>query len=92
MNKRRWMQAHWKMGVHLLLRTKRFGVNNSWWNNWDSMFGYPLWKILLRIALIYPLVLEYRFIKRRCTRVFFLPADINDMLWPSRLEFGKVAE
>ena len=86
MTKWSWKWAHWKMGVHLLLRTKRFGVNNLWWNKWDSMFGYPTWKILLRIILIYPLVREYRFIKVRCTGVHFLPADINDMPWPPRLE------
>lgn len=89
MDKRRWMLAHWKMGVHLLLRTKRFGVNNFWWNNWDSMWGYPLWKIVLRIFMIDPLVREYRLIKFRCVGVHFLPADINAMLWPEASKRGE---
>lgn len=32
---------NWKLGIHLLFRTYRFGVNNKWWNNYDSMFGLP---------------------------------------------------
>lgn len=25
--------------THIFLRTKRFGVNNRWWANFDSLFG-----------------------------------------------------
>jgi len=33
---------NWKLGLHLLLGTYRFGVNNDWWSPFDSMFGIPL--------------------------------------------------
>lgn len=33
---------NWKMIVHLLFKTKRFGVNNRQWSNHPSIFGSPL--------------------------------------------------
>lgn len=33
---------NWKLIVHLLFSTYRFGVNNEWWSTYDSMFGRPL--------------------------------------------------
>jgi hypothetical protein len=35
---------NWKLGIHLLFKTYRFGVNNEWWCNYDSMFGEPFYK------------------------------------------------
>jgi len=34
-----YLVATWKMVTHLLLRTKRFGVNNQLWAERDSLFG-----------------------------------------------------
>ena len=41
----------WKLGAHLVFRTKRFGVNNGWWSYFDSStFGISwrqrVWMIL----------------------------------------------
>lgn len=30
---------NWKMVIHLLFKTQRFGVNNQLWSNYDSLFG-----------------------------------------------------
>lgn len=37
-----YMLENWKMIVHLLFKTKRFGVNNLLWSNQPSIFGSPL--------------------------------------------------
>ena len=34
--------GNWKMIVHLLFKTRRFGVNNRGWSNHPSIFGNPL--------------------------------------------------
>lgn len=39
---------NWKLIIHLLFNTYRFGVNNQWWSEFDSMFGKPWYKIRLR--------------------------------------------
>lgn len=79
----RWVLSHWKIGVHLILRTKRFGVDNRWWSQFDSMFGYPLWRVVGRVILIYPLIREYRRVKARTIGAHLLPGDIREMLWGS---------
>ncbi|SLM28994.1 conserved hypothetical protein [Desulfamplus magnetovallimortis] len=40
MNKKiKYILENWKMILHLLFRTKRFGVNNMEWSQQDSLFG-----------------------------------------------------
>lgn len=77
-----WLLDHWKIGAHLIFRTKRFGVDNRWWASCDSIFGYPLWKVVLRATLIYPLILEYRYVKFRTTGVMLLTPEERTILWP----------
>ena len=79
----RFVLSHWKLGFHLLLRTKRFGVDNRWWSSFDSMFGYPLWKVILRVVLIYPLYREYWFIKARTLGAHLLTTETREVLWPN---------
>ncbi len=81
MERRLWVFAHWKLGFHLLFRTKRFGVDNRWWSSFDSMFGYPLWKIALRVILVYPLFREYWSIKARTVGAHLLTPEIRRLLW-----------
>lgn len=45
MNRIIYFLTHWKLGIHLLFGTKRFGVNNKWWNDFDSVFGTPWYDI-----------------------------------------------
>ena len=31
--------------IHIIFSTYRFGVNNKWWENFDSIFGIPWYKL-----------------------------------------------
>lgn len=57
--------AHWKVGVHLLFRTRHFGVNNEWWSKGRSVMGLPLYRQIINAALIFPLLKNYRMMKIR---------------------------
>ena len=64
---------NWKVGVHLLFRTKRFGVNNQWWNSYDSIFGWCNKKILYSILTVKPVIRNYKGMKLRAgTMAHFL--------------------
>jgi hypothetical protein len=43
--------SQWRLGVHLALGTRRFGVNNRWRESFRSWLGRPLfgfgWSVLL---------------------------------------------
>jgi len=66
------LKKNWKLGVHLILHTKRFGVNNAWWSRWDSIWGIPTKQILLDIIVVYPLLDNYRFMKFRAGCLHFM--------------------
>jgi len=55
----------WKLGIHLIFITKRFGVNNKWWNEYDSIFGWSNKKILYSILTVKPIIDNYKMMKLR---------------------------
>ncbi len=57
----RFLRDNWKMIVHLLFRTKRFGVNNQWGSRKDfpSGFGWPWWRIIWGIITVLPIYDNY---------------------------------
>ena len=61
----RYLFDHWKLGVHLLFRTKRFGVNNKWRSPFDSIFGRSFKRQLLDVITIRPIMWNYRHMKLR---------------------------
>ena len=71
---------NWKLFVHLLFRTKRFGVNNQWWNNYDSIFGLSTCKIIFRIILIKPLIVELTKIKFRVVACHFMTDEEKEII------------
>ena len=71
-NKIFFILKNWKAGVHLILRTKRFGVNNKWWSNFDSIWGLSWYKILCNIFLVYSLILNYKRMRVRATYLHFM--------------------
>jgi len=77
----RYYHKNWKLFLHLLLRTKRFGVNNQWWNDFDSIFGLSIWKIILRIITIRPLIIEWNKIKFRIIACHFLTDEKKELLY-----------
>ena len=60
---------NWKLVVHLLLGTKRFGVNNQRWVGFDSMFA--------RESKLTPILVirNYRMVEFRATACGFLTRE-----------------
>ncbi len=72
----RFALAHWRLGVHLVLRTRHFGVNNRWWEGrFASVLGKPLWLVVLRVLLIYPLLRDMHFVRVRMTAMGMVHPD-----------------
>ena len=71
---------NWKLIIHLLLGTKRFGVNNQWSSNFDSLFARSK---RLTIGLI---VRNYQMAKLRATACGFLTrSECRDLGWRSSI-------
>ena len=73
-NRQMYVLQNWKLILHLLFRTYRFGVNNEWWSKFPSIFGLPVWK---RWHLIDRYV-EIRF----RAEIGFVPMDDFKVLFP----------
>lgn len=80
MSRFKYILGNWKLVIHLLLRTKRFGVNNRWWSDFDGHMGLPLHKVILRIIKVYPIIYEYYCLKFRAVHNYFLSSDELDRL------------
>ena len=76
----KFFKEHWKEGVHLLFRTKRFGVNNKWRSDFDSIFGWSTEKIIWSIIKVRPIIENYRMMKFRATVCHFLTEETNKKL------------
>ncbi len=83
-NTLRFYSKNWKLGTHLLFRTKRFGVNNKWWSEFDSIFGWPLYKKIYAIITIKPLIDNFKGMWFRSTACYFMTdKELKDskILW-----------
>ena len=80
MAKLKFIYYNWKLIVHLLLRTKRFGVNNNWQANFDSIFGISFYQRARMLILIEPFILNYKLIKMRAIHLGFLHPDTIKLL------------
>jgi len=77
-----YIKKHWKLGIHLLLHTKKFGVNNDWWFRGISIFGpVSSWKILTNLILVYPIIRNYKAMKNRAIYLGFMHPDKVRLLW-----------
>lgn len=70
------MLANWKLIVHLLFGTYRFGVDNSWWSNFNSIFGKPWAERFCPVRLWK----RYKMIRVRAVGCHFIPDA--DSLFP----------
>jgi len=61
----RYMLANWKIGVHLVFCTKRFGTNNQWWCEYDSMFGKSILSRLIMLLKVRPLIEQWKHVRFR---------------------------
>lgn len=71
---------NWKEGIHLLFRTKRFGVNNKWHSDFNSLFGWSNMKIFISILKVKPIIENYRLMKFRAAGCHFLTEETNRKL------------
>ena len=81
MTKIQYVKQNWKLGIHLIFRTKRFGVNNRWWNDFDSMFGLSLYEIIFSVLKIRPLIDNYKLMKFRAENCHFLSDGSFELLF-----------
>jgi len=70
----KYMFKHWKIGVHFIFRTKRFGVNNKWWSKFDSIFGASFWQ---RLRIIN----NWKMMKFRAGKLHFLGDESYRLLF-----------
>ena len=70
---------NWKQMIFLMFRTKRFGINNKWWSDFDSMFGISIWKRIWWIITIKPLIENYKKVRFRVTACHFLGDEHKDL-------------
>lgn len=68
------MVKDWKLGIHLIFRTKRFGVNNKWWSNFDSIFGASF---IQRLRIVY----NWKSMKFRAGKLHFLSDESYKLLF-----------
>jgi len=61
--------THWKLLVHYLFRTKRFGHNNEWWAKEDFFLGWNFKKQFWSTLKICPIYKNYWYAKRRAYKV-----------------------
>ena len=82
------MKSQWKLGFHLIFRTKHFGVNNEWWSHYPSLlFGWAWYKILWAIVTIRPLLRNYESMKFRATVCCFMTKEqLKIMGWKREYE------
>jgi hypothetical protein len=76
------LKKEWKLFCHLLFHTKHFGVNNKWWSEFPSIFGWPWWHIVFAILTIRPLIDSYQMIKFRAQACKFVSAEtLKELGW-----------
>lgn len=56
---------YWKLAIHLVFKTKHFGVNNLWWAQQPSAIGWHWYKILFGIITVLPIWRNYQSLKVR---------------------------
>jgi hypothetical protein len=78
------LRLNWKLGAHLIFRTKRFGVNNEWWSSFDSIFGWPWWKQVWALLTIKPLFDNYQAMKFRAVACKFVSEETAGILFGKR--------
>lgn len=72
-----YIKKNWKLIIHLLFSTHRFGVNNAWWSDFDSMFGKP-WHTLSFSQIIQ----NYKAMRFRSLACHFVGLEEQYILFP----------
>lgn len=56
---------YWRLAIHLVFKTKHFGVNNLWWASQPSAIGWHWYQILWGTLTIMPILRNYQSLKVR---------------------------
>ncbi len=82
---------NWKLGVHLLFRTKHFGVNNKRWAEWDSIFGWSNKKKFWAIITIKPIIHNWKAMKFRSGGgAHFLSDETYELIYNEKKDGTKM--
>lgn len=69
----KYLAAHWRLGIHLLFRTRHFGVNNMRrLSQFDSMFGVSKMQIFKDIICVKPIIDNWKRMKFRAKVAYFV--------------------
>lgn len=79
---------NWKLIIHLLLRTRSFGVNNKWKEDTTSIFAWSLEKQIWSIITIKPLIQNYKMMLVRSALGFIPYKDF--MMIISKRQYKKM--
>ncbi len=83
-----YIRNNWKLGAHLLFRTKRFGVNNRWWSYFDSIFGISNLEKIKAVILIRPLIEIWKHMRFRAGACHILGDESYELLYgETKLEY-----
>ena len=73
----RYFLKNWKLMIHLIFRTYRFGVNNKWWCEYHSIFGLPYHKR-------FDIITNYKMMKFRVFACHFLSDKEKNIIYKRR--------
>lgn len=81
-------RKYWKLAIHLILKTKHFGVNNDWWSIHPSPVGWNCGQKLWGIVTLMPIWRNYQSMKVRSC-LGWIPGDDADALGFSQEILGR---
>ncbi len=82
------MRQYWKLAIHLICKTKHFGVNNQWWSSHPSPIGWNCAQRAWGVLTIMPIWRNYQSMKVRSC-LGWLPSDDCEALGFSQEIFDK---
>jgi len=60
-----WSRQYWRLAIHLVFKTRHFGVNNRWWVSAPSLMGWHWGQRLWAMITIVPIWRNYQALKVR---------------------------
>lgn len=81
-------KQYWKLAIHLICKTKHFGVNNEWWSKHPSPVGWSCRKRLWGMLTVMPIVRNYQSLKVRSC-LGWIPGNDADALGYSQEILGR---
>lgn len=73
----RWVFArhYWRLAIHLIFKTRHFGVNNRWWSRHPSPIGWSCSQRIWGMLTLLPIWRNYQSMKVRSALGWLPPAD-----------------